>query len=158
MFEYFGASITYSATETTLKDTEKFISQDIEVPGDFSSSAFFIVAALISKNSDITLREVGMNPSRIALLNKLIEMGGNIQVSNHSSFGKEPIADINVKSSVLNACEVTSDDVPNLIDELPILFIACSFAEGNSVFNDIGELKQKESDRLKAMQEGLYKM
>ena len=158
MFEYFGANIIYSETETILEDTEKFTSQDIEIPGDFSSSAFFIVAALISKNSDITLREVGMNPSRIALLNKLIEMGGNIQVSNHSSFGKEPIADINVKSSMLNACEVTSDDVPNLIDELPILFIACSFAEGNSIFNDIGELKHKESDRLKAMQEGLNKM
>jgi len=158
MFEYFGANIIYSETETILEDTEKFTSQDIEIPGDFSSSAFFIVAALISKNSDITLREVGMNPSRIALLNKLIEMGGNIQVSNHSVFGKEPIADINVKSSLLNACEVTSDDVPNLIDELPILFIACTFAEGNSVFNDIGELRHKESDRLKAMQEGLNKM
>ena len=76
MFEYFGASISFSETETTLKETEKFNSQNIEIPGDFSSSAFFIVAALISKNSDITLKEVGMNPSRIALLNKLMEMGG----------------------------------------------------------------------------------
>ena len=76
MFEYFGASISFSETETTLKETEKFTSQNIEIPGDFSSAAFFIVAALISKNSDITLKEVGMNPSRIALLNKLMEMGG----------------------------------------------------------------------------------
>jgi len=158
MFEYFGASISYSETETTLKQTDKFISQNVEIPGDFSSSAFFIVAALISKNSEITLKEVGMNPSRIALLNKLIEMGGNIQVFNHSLFGKEPIADLNIKSSVLNSCEVTSDDVPNLIDELPILFIASSFAEGVSSFNQIEELKHKESDRLKAMQEGLDKM
>ena len=142
MFEYFGASISFSETETTLKETEKFTSQNIEIPGDFSSSAFFIVAALISKNSDITLREVGMNPSRIALLNKLIEMGGNIQVFNHSSFGKEPVADVNVKSSSLNSCEVTSNEVPNLIDELPILFIASSFAEGISSFSDIDELKQ----------------
>ena len=158
MFDYFGASISYSETETTLKQTDKFTSQNIEIPGDFSSSAFFIVAALISKNSEITLKEVGMNPSRIALLNKLIEMGGNIQVFNHSLFGKEPIADLNIKSSVLNSCEVTSDDVPNLIDELPILFIASSFAEGISSFNQIEELKHKESDRLKAMQEGLDKM
>ena len=129
MFEYFGASISYSEKETKLKETEKFTSQNIEIPGDFSSSAFFIVAALISKNSDITLKEVGMNPSRIALLNKLMEMGGDIQVFNHSSFGKEPIADINIKSSVLNSCEVTLDDVPNLIDELPILFIASCFAK-----------------------------
>jgi 3-phosphoshikimate 1-carboxyvinyltransferase len=143
MFEFFGASITYS---------------DKEIPGDFSSSAFFIVAALISKNSDITLREVGMNPSRIALLNILIEMGGDIQIFNHSSFGKEPIADVNIKSSVLNSCEVTSDDVANLIDELPILFIASSFAEGISSFNEIEELKHKESDRLKAMQDGLDRM
>ena len=157
MFDYFGASISYSETETTLKQTDKFTSQNIEIPGDFSSS-FFIVAALISKNSEITLKEVGMNPSRIALLNKLIEMGGNIQVFNHSLFGKEPIADLNIKSSVLNSCEVTSDDVPNLIDELPILFIASSFAEGISSFNQIEELKHKESDRLKAMQEGLDKM
>ena len=158
MFEYFGASITYSEKETTLKETDKFTSQNIEIPGDFSSSAFFIVAALISKNSDITLKEVGMNPSRIALLNKLMEMGGDIQVFNHSSFGKEPVADVNVKSSSLNSCEVTSNEVPNLIDELPILFIASSFAEGISSFNDIDELKHKESDRLKAMQDGLDKM
>jgi len=158
MFEYFGASISFSETETTLKETEKFTSQNIEIPGDFSSSAFFIVAALISKNSDITLKEVGMNPSRIALLNKLMEMGGNIQVFNHSSFGKEPVADLNIKSSVLNPCEVTSGDVPNLIDELPILFIASCFAEGISSFIEIEELKHKESDRLKAMQDGLDKM
>ena len=158
MFEYFGANITYSEKETTLKETDKFISQNIEIPGDFSSSAFFIVAALISKNSDITLKEVGMNPSRIALLDKLIEMGGDIQVLNHSSFGKEPVADVHVKSSTLNSCQVTSDDVPNLIDELPVLFIASSFAEGISSFNDIEELKHKESNRLKAMQDGLNKM
>ena len=158
MFEYFGASITYSEKETTLKETDKFISQNIEIPGDFSSCAFFIVAALISKNSDITLKQVGMNPSRIALLHKLIEMGGDIQIFNHSSFGKEPIADLKIKSSVLNPCEVTPDDVPNLIDELPILFIASSFADGISSFNEIEELKHKESDRLKAMQVGLDKM
>ena len=158
MFEYFGASITYSEKETTLKETEKFTSQNLEIPGDFSSSAFFIVAALISKNSDITLKEVGMNPSRIALLDKLMEMGGDIQVFNHSLFGKEPIADVKIKSSVLNPCEVTPDDVPNLIDELPILFIASCFAEGTSSFIDIEELKHKESDRLKAMQDGLNKM
>ena len=158
MFEYFGARITYSEKETTIKNTEKFTPQDVEIPGDFSSSAFFIVAALISKNSDITLKEVGMNPSRIALLNKLIEMGGNIKVFNHSNFGKEPVADVNIKSSSLKACEVASDDVPNLIDELPILFIASSFADGISSFNNIEELKHKESDRLKAMQEGLNKM
>ena len=158
MFEYFGASISYSEKETTLRETDKFTSQDIEIPGDFSSSAFFIVAALISKNSDITLKEVGMNPSRIALLNKLIEMGGNIKVFNHSSFGTEPIADLNIKSSILNSCEVTPVDVPNLIDELPILFIASCFAEGISSFSEIEELKHKESDRLKAMQDGLDKM
>ena len=158
MFEYFGATITFSEKETILKKTNKFTSQNLEIPGDFSSAAFFIVAALISKNSDITLKEVGMNPSRIALLDKLVEMGGNIQVSNFSSFGKEPVADINVKSSVLYSCEVMSDDVPNLIDELPILFIASSFAKGISRFNEIEELKHKESNRLKAMQEGLDKM
>ena len=86
MFEYFGADITYSKTETTLKNTEKFSSQDIKIPGDFSSSAFFIVAALISKNSEITLREVGLNPSRVALLKKLKEMGGKIEVFNQSLF------------------------------------------------------------------------
>ncbi len=158
MFEYFGASITYSEKETTLEETDKFTSQNIQIPGDFSSSAFFIVAALISKNSDITLKEVGMNPSRIALLDKLIEMGGDIQVFNQSSFGKEPVADLNVRSSALNPCEVSPDDVPNLIDELPILFIASSFADGISSFNEIEELKHKESDRLSAMQEGLDKM
>ena len=158
MFEYYGANITYSEKEITLKETNKFNSQNIEIPGDFSSSAFFIVAALISKNSEITLKEVGMNPSRIALLNKLKEMGGDIQVFNRSSFGKEPIADLNIKSSVLKPCKVKPDDVPNLIDELPVLFIASCFAEGISSFIEIEELKHKESDRLKAMQDGLDKM
>ena len=158
MFEYFGASISYSEKETTLRETDTFTSKNIEIPGDFSSSAFFIVAALISNNSDITLKEVGMNPSRIALLNKLMEMGGDIQVSNHSSFGKEPVADVKVKSSALNSCEVKPGDVPNLIDELPVLFIASCFAEGISSFSEIEELKYKESDRLKAMQDGLDKM
>ena len=158
MFEYFGAAITFSEKETILKKNNKFTAQNLEIPGDFSSAAFFIVAALISKNSDITLKEVGMNPSRIALLDKLMEMGGNIQVSNFSSFGKEPVADLHVKSSALYSCEVKSDDVPNLIDELPILFIASSFAEGISRFNEIEELKHKESNRLKAMQDGLDKM
>ena len=88
----------YSEKETTLRETDTFISQNIEIPGDFSSSAFFIVAALISKNSDITFKEVDES-SRIALLNTLIKMGGDIQVFNHSSFGKEPIADLNIKSS-----------------------------------------------------------
>ena len=145
-----GQALPILKKETILNNTEKFNPQDIKIPGDFSS-AFFIVAALISKNSDVTLREVGMNPSRIALLNKLMEMGGNIQIFNQSSFGKEPIADINVKSSDLRACDVTSEDMPNLIDELPILFIACSFADGTSSFNQIEELKHKESDRLKTM-------
>ena len=85
-------------------------------------------------------------------------MGANIKVLNNSLFGKEPVADIKVKSSALIACEVASEDVPNLIDELPILFIASAFAEGISSFDKIEELKHKESDRLKAMQEGLDKM
>ena len=158
MFEYFGANISYSKTETSLEKTMNFNSQNIQIPGDFSSSAFYIVASLISKNSEITLKDVGLNPSRIALLNKLVEMGANIKVLNNSLFGKEPVADINVKSSALIACEVASEDVPNLIDELPILFIASAFAEGISSFDKIEELKHKESDRLKAMQEGLDKM
>tara|TARA_B100000073_G_scaffold105764_1_gene84856 strand:- start:1861 stop:3168 length:1308 start_codon:yes stop_codon:yes gene_type:complete len=158
MFEYFGANISYSKTETTLEKTMNFNSQNIEIPGDFSSSAFYIVASIISKNSEITLKDVGINPSRTALLNKLVEMGANIKVLNNSLFGKEPVADIKVKSSPLVACKVTSEDVPNLIDELPILFIASAFAEGTSSFDKIDELKHKESDRLKAMQEGLDKM
>ena len=158
MFEYFGANISYSKTETTLEKTINFNSQNIQIPGDFSSSAFYIVASIISKNSEITLKDVGINPSRIALLNKLVEMGANIKVLNNSVFGKEPVADIKVKSSPLVACKVTSEDVPNLIDELPILFIASAFAEGTSSFDKIDELKHKESDRLKAMQEGLDKM
>ena len=148
MFEFFGANISYSTKETTLSHTERFLPQEVKVPGDFSSSAFFIIAALISKSSKVTLKEVGINSSRIALLDKLMEMGAKI----------EPVADIIIQNSSLTGCEVLPKEVPNLIDELPILFIASSYAEGISRFNGIEELRHKESDRLKAMQIGLDSM
>ena len=158
MFEYFGANISYSDSEVTLYKTDKFLARDIEIPGDFSSAAFFIVAALISKDSKILLKNVGLNPSRIALLKKLKEMDGDIEILNKKNLGKEPVGDILIKSSFLKACKVSSNDVSNLIDELPILFIASSFAEGVSKFSDIEELRHKESDRLLAMEKGLKKM
>ena len=106
----------------------------------------------------MTLKEVGINSSRIALLDKLMEMGAKIEIVNKNSFGKEPVADIIIQNSSLTGCEVLPKEVPNLIDELPILFIASSYAEGISKFNGIEELRHKESDRLKAMQIGLDSM
>ena len=158
MFEFFGANISYTTKETTLSHTERFLPQEVKVPGDFSSSAFFIIAALISKSSKVTLKEVGINSSRIALLDKLMEMGAKIEIVNKNSFGKEPVADIIIQNSSLTGCEVLPKEVPNLIDELPILFIASSYAKGISRFNGIEELRHKESDRLKAMQIGLDSM
>ena len=114
-----------------------------------------IVAALITPGSSILIKDVGLNPTRIALLEVLKSMNANIEINNKRKVGEEDIGDIAVSHSDLIACTVTAELIPNLIDELPILFIASLFAEGDSKFLGVEELKYKESDRLFSMQEGL---
>ncbi len=121
------------------------------IPGDFSSSAFWIVAALIYPNSELLLTNTGINPTRTALLEILKRMGANITLENERIEGAEPVADIRVKSSALKATDVFPDEIPNAIDELPILSVAMSFAEGTSSFREAGDLRHKETDRIMAI-------
>lgn len=123
---------------------------DVNVPGDPSSAAFPIVAALITPGSDIVIKNVMMNPTRTGLFETLIEMGGFLRADNFKKSGGEMIADLRVKYSVLNGVTVPPSRAPSMIDEYPILAVAAAFAKGTTVMNGIGELRVKESDRISA--------
>ena len=158
MFKKFGIEIdeNFESSKKIIKISppQKLNPSNINVPGDFSSASFFIVAGLIVPNSEIILKNVGINSSRTALLKVLIEMGANIKIKNIKD-EYEKTADIEIKSSNLEAIVLDEELVPNLIDELPILFIAAAFASGKTIIRGVEELKTKESDRLEAMSNSL---
>ena len=158
MFKKFGLEIDENFENSKkiieISPPQKFNPTNITIPGDFSSASFFIVAGLIIPNSEIVLKNVGINSSRTALLKVLIEMGANIKIKNIKD-DYEKTADIEIKSSNLEAIVLDEELVPNLIDELPILFIAAAFASGKTIIRGVEELKTKESDRLEAMSNSL---
>ena len=150
MFKKFGIEI-----DENYKDSKKIIKispprklnpSTLNIPGDFSSASFFIVAGLIIPNSEITLKNVGINSSRTALIKVLTQMGANIKIKNIKD-DYEKTADIEIKTSNLKAIVLDEELIPNLIDELPILFIAASFARGKTIIRGVEELRTKESDR-----------
>jgi len=123
----------------------------IDVPGDPSSAAFFVVAALLVEGSDLTIENVGLNPTRAALFDVLRAMGGSIEEVARRDVGGEPVADLRVRHSALRGIEVDPAIAPSMIDEFPILFVAASMAEGCTVTRGLDELRVKESDRLAVM-------
>jgi 3-phosphoshikimate 1-carboxyvinyltransferase len=129
--------------------------KDISVPGDISSAAFMIILALISKNSTVTIKNVLLNPTRTGILDVLKKMKAKIKIKNKKTICGEVVGDIEAKSSNLKATVVSEKMAPRLIDEYPILFIAACFAKGTSNFKGIEELRIKESDRIKSMEDGL---
>ena len=129
--------------------------QTIVVPGDPSSAAFFIVAALLVPGSDVTIANVGLNPTRAGLVEVLQAMGGDIELIDAREVGGEPVADLRVRHSTLKGVEVDPAVVPSMVDEFPILFIAAALAEGRTVTTGLDELRIKESDRLAVMATGL---
>ena len=155
MLKLFGADIEVDGKEIICKPTKKLISpKEIYIPSDFSSAAFFIVLGLILENTEITIRNVNINPSRCGLLKVLKEMGANIEITNQRD-GYEPYADITVKSSYLRSTVVEPDEIPSLIDEVPILCVAASFASGKTLIQGISELKVKETDRINSISKNL---
>jgi len=161
MIEYFGGSITNSNDISGLirVDNTKLIPKNsYEIVGDFSSAAFVIVATLISKESQVVIKNVGLNPSRSGLLEILFLMGANIEIRNKKITCNEESGDIFVKSSSLNSIDVPEDIIPNIIDEIPILSIAAAFAKGTTSIKNASELRVKESDRLEAISDGLKKL
>ena len=151
LLEYLGANIKKQKNIITLKSPNFLKPKDIFVPGDFSSAAFLIVAALITKKSKIILKSVGINFFRTGLLEVLKKMNARINIFNKKIINGEIVGDIMAESSNLVSTEVDSKLAPRLIDEFPILFVAASYASGKSTFKGLEELQFKESDRLKTM-------
>ncbi|MEL1250548.1 3-phosphoshikimate 1-carboxyvinyltransferase [Aurantiacibacter gilvus] len=129
--------------------------QDIVVPGDPSSAAFFVVAALLVPGSDLVIENVGLNPTRAALFDVLRDMGGRIEELDRREVGGEPVADLRVRHSVLTGIEVDPAVVPAMVDEFPVLFVAAALAQGTTTTSGLDELRVKESDRLTAMANAL---
>ena len=151
LLKYLGANIKKEKNIIALKSPNFLKPKDIFVPGDFSSAAFLIVAALITKKSRIIVENVGLNYFRTGLLDVLKKMNAKIKISNKKLINGELVGDIIAESSNLVSTKVDSNLAPRLIDEFPILFVAASYATGKSTFNGLEELKFKESNRLKTM-------
>jgi 3-phosphoshikimate 1-carboxyvinyltransferase len=140
------------------KGQHRLQSQEIDIPGDISSAAFLIAGALITENSEIILENIGINPTRSGFLTILKNMNAHIEILNERSISGEPVADIRVKSSSLENTEIRGDIIPTLIDEIPIIAVLATQAEGKTVIRDAGELRVKESDRIKTIVENLSRM
>lgn len=150
MLKAFGAEITTDPDTSSVMITgpAQLQGQSVIVPGDISSAAFWIVAAAIVPDSDLTLENVGINPTRTGILEALEMMNADIQLENERIVAGEPVADIRVRHSQLKGCTIGGDIIPRLIDEIPILAVAAIFAQGQTVISDAAELRVKESDRL----------
>ena len=160
MLRGFGADLTVDVEadgvrHIRLMGEAELQPQQIEVPGDPSSAAFFIVAALITPGSEVTVTHVGMNPTRTGIYKMLEAMGADLTYSNAREVGGEPVADITARHSVLRGIDVPPDVAPSMIDEFPVFFVAASMAQGRTTTSGLDELRVKESDRLALMATGL---
>jgi 3-phosphoshikimate 1-carboxyvinyltransferase len=155
MLSAFGVDIEFSPGLARLRGGQRLRATDVAVPADFSSAAFFLVAASIVPGSELRLRAVGLNPRRTGLLQALRMMGADIVEEQPSIHGGEPVADLVVRHAPLHGIEVPEALVPDMIDEFPALFIAAAHASGPTVVRGAAELRVKESDRLAAMANGL---
>lgn len=157
MLKAMGVEIEEKGNIIKIKPAEALKAQNIEVPGDISSAAFFMVLGAISKNSCIKLKNVGINPTRTGIIEVLKEMGADITAEEEKIALGEPVSNITVKSSELRGVEIGGDIIPRLIDEIPIIAVAAAFAEGKTQIKDAAELKVKESNRIKAVVNELKK-
>jgi 3-phosphoshikimate 1-carboxyvinyltransferase len=155
MLRTFGASLQTEGRRVRVTGTARLRGTAIDVPGDFSSAAFFVVAGCLAAETVLTIRNVGVNPTRTGLLELLRRMGAQIHVVNPRLSGEEPVADLEVERSELHGIEVPRELVPLAIDEFPVLFIAAACAHGETVVTGAEELRVKESDRIAVMAEGL---
>ena len=156
MLEGMGANIKTSKLDIIIEPS-KLNSVDLTIPGDVCSASFWMVAALIHPNSNITLKNVGMNPLRTGIIDILKKMGGKIIIEDERIEANEPVANIKVMSSDLNGVEISGEIIPKLIDEIPIIIIAASIANGTTYIKNAEELRYKETDRLLAMSKFLEK-
>ncbi|KOE97259.1 3-phosphoshikimate 1-carboxyvinyltransferase [Stenotrophomonas geniculata] len=155
MLSAFGVDIEFSPGKARLRGGQRLRATDIVVPADFSSAAFYLVAASIIPGSELRLKQVGLNPRRTGLLHALRLMGADITEENPAEQGGEPVADLVVRYAPLKGARIPEALVPDMIDEFPALFVAAAAAEGQTVVSGAAELRVKESDRLAAMATGL---
>lgn len=158
MFRYFGASLTVNPDGVTVRGGVELTAREVTVPGDISSAAFFMVAALITPNSELLIRNVGVNPSRTGVIDILKAMGGDIRLVDERDVSGEPVADLLVRSSRLKGIAISGSVVPRAIDEFPAICIAAARAEGVTTIRDARELRVKETDRITAMAVNLGKV
>ncbi len=155
MLRYQGADIVTKDKEISINPMESLSPLELEVPGDISSAAFFVVGALITKGSELLIKNVGVNSTRTGILTVLRQMGGTIQEENKRTVSGEEVCDLYVTSSDLHGVTIEGDIIPSLIDEIPIIAVAACHAEGKTVIKDAGELRVKETDRIQAICEML---
>ncbi|MEX5212885.1 MAG: 3-phosphoshikimate 1-carboxyvinyltransferase [Nitrospiraceae bacterium] len=160
IFRYYGIACSQHGTTVSVEGCPAtgWPAKDLHVPGDFSAASFFLVAATIVTGSHLTIRRVGVNPTRVGLLTILTRMGADIQVMNIAEEAGEPVADLVVRSAALKGVTVTAEEIPNMIDEFPVLCVAASVAEGDTIVTGAEELRVKESDRIATMAAELRKM
>lgn len=151
MLTFFGGKVDRQENRISLAGDQRLEGRDVTIAGDISSAAFFLVGALVTPQSDVWLRGVGMNPTRIGILDVLQDMGAGIEIVNVREESGEPVADLHVRHAALKGVRIAGDRIPRLIDEIPILCVAATAAEGETVIQDAEELRVKESDRIETM-------
>ncbi len=157
MLKYMGANISVNNTTTTIEKSE-LEPKTIEICGDISSAAYFIVAGLIIPNSKIILKNVGLNPTRTGILEVAKKMGGNIEILDKKNISGEDVGDIQISYSELHSCTIEGDIIPRLIDELPVIAVLATQAKGTTTIKNAQDLRNKESDRIKAIVTELKKI
>ena len=157
MLNYFGAKVTSEGTTASIVPEPTLNGREIQVPGDISSAAYFIAAGLLTLDSEILLKNVGINPTRAGILKVCMDMGANITLLNKSTQG-EPTADLLIRTSSLKGTTIEGGIIPTLIDEIPMIAVMAAFADGTTVIRDAQELKVKESDRITVMVDNLKRM
>lgn len=158
MLNYFGANIKIDGPKVTSKRIDNLFSQHVEVPGDLSKASFFITAGLLVPNSDIVIKNVGINPTRTGIIDVYRAMRAKIEILNERTISNEKVADIRVTHSSLNAVTIDAEMIPRLIDEIPVIAVAAALAEGTTYIKGLKGFKIKESNRIKALATELSKM
>ena len=157
MLNYFGAKVTSEGTTASIVPEPTLNGREIQVPGDISSAAYFIAAGLLTPDSEILLKNVGINPTRAGILKVCMDMGADITLLNEST-EVEPTADLLIRTSSLKGTTIEGGIIPTLIDEIPMIAVMAAFADGTTVIRDAQELKVKESDRITVMVDNLKRM
>ncbi len=158
MFRFLNIPFEVERNSIHLTGQRSFKAKDLFVPGDLSAAAFFIVGASIMPDSEVRIPNVGLNPARTGILDILLEMGANIQIENQREESGEPVGDLYVRPALLRGISICSTQVPITIDEFPIFCVAAAMAEGKTTVTGAGELRVKETDRIKAMATELKKL